>query len=197
MRDYDAARSEKRRQEKRKDPSEYASNYRVPPVTPARVPDCHPDRKHYGHGFCHACYQRAKRDGRLPATPAKCHPDKPALAKGLCHQCYAAKKYWNDPEKHKQMARDSHAAARKKLRDELVEAYGGVCACKNCPETNPAFLTLEHVNGDGRQHRAKVGSHSYADLRRRGWPQEGYTLLCWNCNAMTRGGRACPHEQKE
>lgn len=39
----------------------------------------------------------------------------------------------------------------------------------------------------------KIGSHVYADLRRRGWPQEGYRLLCWNCNAMTRYGRTCPH----
>ena len=32
-------------------------------------------------------------------------------------------------------------------------------------------------------------------LRRRGWPKDGYTLLCWNCNAMTRFGRTCPHEE--
>jgi hypothetical protein len=42
-----------------------------------------------------------------------------------------------------------------------------------------------------------VGSHAYADLRRRGWPQDGYTLLCWNCNAMTRGGKTCPHMEGE
>lgn len=76
----------------------------------------------------------------------------------------------------------------------MIEAYGGRCACRNCPETNTAFLTLEHVNGDGAEHRAKVGSHTYADLRRKGWPQDGYTLLCWNCNALKRYGRTCPHE---
>jgi len=86
---------------------------------------------------------------------------------------------------------------RKRNRDELIEAYGGQCACANCPETNSAFLTLEHINGGGKQHRAVVGRHAYADLRRRGWPKEGYTLLCWNCNAMTRFGRICPHEQQE
>src|SRR5260221_6067810 len=77
--------------------------------------------------------------------------------------------------------------------DELVAAYGGRCSCPRCPETNPAFLTLEHLNGAGKAHRAKVGSHAYTDLRRRGWPKDGYTLLCWNCNAMTRFGRTCPH----
>lgn len=116
------------------------------------------------------------------------------LARGLCHQCYANKRYWNDPEKYRQVARETQAESRKRCRDELVAAYGGQCACANCPETNSAFLTLDHINGDGRAHRMKMGSHTYADLRRRGWPQDGYRLLCWNCNAMTRGGRTCPHE---
>lgn len=77
----------------------------------------------------------------------------------------------------------------------MVAAYGGRCACRNCPETDPAFLTLDHVNGDGKEHRAIVGSHAYADLRRRGWPQDGFRLLCWNCNSMTRFAQVCPHER--
>lgn len=80
-----------------------------------------------------------------------------------------------------------------RIRAEMVEAYGSKCNCPLCPETNPAFLTLEHVNGDGRIHRART-RHIYEDLRKRGWPKEGFTLLCWNCNAMTRGGKTCPHE---
>ena len=86
---------------------------------------------------------------------------------------------------------------RAQRRAELVEAYGGRCACPRCPETNQAFLTLEHVNGDGKAHRLKVGSHTYADLRRKGFPRDGYTLLCWNCNAATRFGRPCPHMTSE
>lgn len=77
----------------------------------------------------------------------------------------------------------------------MVEAYGGRCVCVNCPETNPAFLTLDHVNGDGKAHRKKVGSHTYRDLKRQGWPKDGYRLLCWNCNAMIRFGDPCPHEE--
>jgi hypothetical protein len=117
------------------------------------------------------------------------------LAKGLCHQCYSREKYWDDPEKYREEARKRGAEKRKRVRDEMVEAYGGRCACPNCPEANSAFLTLDHVNGDGKAHRVAMGSHTYADLRRRGWPKDGYRLLCWNCNAMTRGGRICPHEE--
>lgn len=100
-----------------------------------------------------------------------------------------------DPEDARRLSRESQGRTRKRDRDQLVEAYGGKCACANCPEANPAFLTLEHTERNGQEHRAKVGSHSYADLRRRGFPKEGFTLLCWNCNAMTRFGKKCPHEE--
>jgi hypothetical protein len=181
----------RRKRQQRKDPSEYAPNYRRPPHEPARVPDCHPDRAHVALGLCRACYQK----DRPTRARAECHPDRPLVADGKCGMCLSRRRYWDDPEKHRDQSRRAQAEGRQHLRDQMVAAYGGQCSCPRCPETNPAFLTLEHVNGDGKAHRAKVGSHTYADLRRRRWPKEGYTLLCWNCNAMTRGGRTCPHEE--
>jgi len=188
---YDRERREAR---PRKDPNDYAPSYRVPPTKVARIPGCHPERKHCAVGMCGPCYQQARRTAG--PNNATCHPDRPVLARGLCHQCYRARRYWDDPEQHRQAARESQAGTRKRLRDALVEAYGGRCACTNCPETNPAFLTLDHINGDGKAHRMKLGSHTYADLRRQGWPKDGYRLLCWNCNAMTRFGRTCPHDEE-
>lgn len=194
-RDYNANRRPPRKRKSyyvRKDPSEYAPNFRKPAHKPARVPDCHPDRAHVALGLCRACYQR----DRAERPRATCeHSDRPAVADGKCNACYKLRAYWDSPEEARLKARESQGAIRKRVRDELVEAYGGKCACRNCPEANSAFLTLEHVNGDGKAHRMKMGSHTYADLRRRGFPQEGYTLLCWNCNAMTRNGRTCPHEE--
>lgn len=179
-----------RKKRKKKDPSEYSSNYRKPPFKPPRNADCHPDRPHVALGLCRACYQKDR-----PTRPrAECHPDRPLVADGKCGMCLSRKRYWDDPEKHRDQAREAHARGRKRLRDQMIEAYGGQCTCRNCPETNSTFLTLEHINGDGKQHRAEAGSHTYTDLRKRGWPQEGYTLLCWNCNAMTRGAQTCPHE---
>jgi hypothetical protein len=188
MRQYDAARS------KRKDPADYAENYRKPPRRgPGRKPDCHPDARHAAFGLCGACYQKE----RAERPRAACHPNRAMVANGLCRACYSKQRYWGDPEKYRQEQRERQGVMRRQVRNELVEAYGGQCACPNCPETNSAFLTLDHVNGDGRAHRLKMGSHTYADLRRQGWPQEGYRLLCWNCNAMTRGGKTCPHELEE
>lgn len=184
LKQYDAKRYP------RKDPSEYSPNYRKPPHATPRVPDCHPDREHWARGMCGPCYSQHRVNG----VKANCHPQRPHLAAGLCARCYAKRKYEHQPEEARLATNQYHREAAAKLRNEMVIAYGAQCACINCPETDQAFLTLDHINKDGKAHRAKVGSHSYADLRRRGWPQDGYRLLCWNCNAMTRFG-PCPHEE--
>lgn len=84
------------------------------------------------------------------------------------------------------------------LRREFIAAYGGQCAC--CGETEPLFLTLEHLNGDGREHRLRVGRNTtglLADLKHRGWPKDKYQLLCMNCNwAKGHCGGVCPHKRK-
>jgi len=76
----------------------------------------------------------------------------------------------------------------------MIRAYGGKCQC--CAEFVPQLLTLEHVEGDGARHRADVGRNAQAqlvDLKRRGWPKEGYTVLCFNCNIGKGTGTSCPH----
>lgn len=96
-----------------------------------------------------------------------------------------------DPSK-----RAASAALRKawhaRIKAEMFDAYGHKCAC--CGEAEIEFLTLEHTRGDGKAHRKAVGaSRVYFDLKKRGWPTEGYAILCMNCNFASRGGRTCPH----
>ena len=101
-----------------------------------------------------------------------------------------------NPELARQYCRDS----RTRIRSELIAAYGGRCVC--CGETAAAFLTLDHTNHDGKEHRAAFGGRGiatsfqvYSDLKRRGWPTDGFRLLCMNCNFATRFGAACPHDE--
>jgi hypothetical protein len=89
-------------------------------------------------------------------------------------------------------------------REEFIIEYGGKCSC--CGETDPDFLTLDHVYGGGNSSRkTKSGKivrkswEGYTWLRKQGWPKDEYRILCWNCNC----GRAkpgnfgvCPHEKK-
>lgn len=82
---------------------------------------------------------------------------------------------------------------RSSLKKEMIDAYGGRCSC--CGETAVEFMTLEHLNHDGKEHRKSFRSSqsTWADLRRRGWPKEGYTVMCMNCNWARRHGKECPH----
>jgi len=68
------------------------------------------------------------------------------------------------------------------LRSETFTAYGKVCAF--CGEGRQEFLCLDHVNGDGKLDREAhlFGVGLYRLLRRSGYPQGRYRVLCYNCN---------------
>lgn len=80
------------------------------------------------------------------------------------------------------------------VKDAVFQAYGGYrCAC--CGVTDPVFLAIDHIAGDGsddrRRLRTKGGMGQYWELKKRGFPP-GYQVLCHNCNwAKDHGG--CPH----
>ena len=75
-----------------------------------------------------------------------------------------------------------HASSALKL--DTIVAYGGRCTI--CDETRWEFLTIDHVNGGGSQHRASVSGNLYSWLMRQGWPKNGYRLLCANCNCSMK-----------
>ena len=80
------------------------------------------------------------------------------------------------------------------LRQEVFNAYGGpICNC--CGETIDRFLTLDHVNNDGKEHRKKVGDTSVMRwLKKNNFPP-GFQVLCFNCNFgkyLNNGN--CPHK---
>src|ERR1700680_25084 len=83
--------------------------------------------------------------------------------KNRCKNCYA-QRFW------------------KKARLNFYDAMGGKCEC--CGESDIRFLTLDHRNGDGGDHR-KGGLQSqqiYLLARREGYPKSKYAILCYNCN---------------
>lgn len=102
----------------------------------------------------------------------------------------------------RQQNRDKvNAQVRKGLRElrmAALAAYGGRCAC--CGEDTPEFLAIDHVNGDGAEHRKTLaksgrggaGTPTYRWLKRNGYP-EGFRVLCHNCNIAIGFYGACPH----
>lgn len=130
-----------------------------------RTPECHPDRKHRGHGFCAQCY-RGMVKVRLKLTSASCHPDRPIRAKGLCDACYnhqwrrtTARKgdretydgAWNDRkrEEHPWYFREMKMRVRyriyftKKMYEAMYAEQEGRCLI--CDEWQPV-LDVDHCH---------------------------------------------------
>lgn len=74
----------------------------------------------------------------------------------------------------------------------VVEAYGGGCAC--CGEKRIAFLTVEHIKKNGKEHRRQAGGNFYNYLVKNRFPKEDLSILCMNCNWAERKGTLCPHK---
>jgi len=96
-------------------------------------------------------------------------------------------------QRHREKINEVQRHRRKQIRTEFLAAYGGRCTC--CGEGVAEFLTLEHKNGGGAAHRAaRGGTGMFLELKSLGWPKNGFTILCWNCNYAVRDGKVCPHK---
>lgn len=144
----------------------------------------------------------------------RCGKKSPVANEKLCDECkqYFTQRRINAPETAKLKRQETHRLwksqnpdrvlekdkrYRNKLRQEAIEHYGGKCAC--CGETNIAFLTLDHIDGCGNQHRRSLfganvsGNAFYRKMRALGYPS-GLQVLCWNCNMAKAHYGICPHQ---
>ncbi len=116
--------------------------------------------------------------------------------------------YQRDPQKHaevKKHCRESAAERGKRLRLAAISHYSqGTMRCACCGEPELAFLTLDHINNDGAEHRRqlfgkKSRSYStralYSVLAKQGYPV-GLQVLCWNCNCAKDILGYCPHQKR-
>lgn len=69
-------------------------------------------------------------------------------------------------------------------KETVIKHYGGECEC--CGETDHDILTVDHINGDGAEHRKEVpASQIHSWLIKNNFPP-GFRLLCFNCNHKSR-----------
>ena len=95
-----------------------------------------------------------------------------------------------------QLAEDSKARWMDKIM--ALQAYGGQCTC--CGETEPVFLTFDHMVGGGSQHRRddpQARRNMGTWLIKHHYPG-GYRILCFNCHKAIQVGPKhlrgiCPH----
>lgn len=78
----------------------------------------------------------------------------------------------------------------------LLDHYGSRCTC--CGETEPLFLSVDHINNDGHKElwpngKRISGVHLYRRIVKAGYPAT-YQILCMNCNFGKRmNNGVCPH----
>lgn len=89
---------------------------------------------------------------------------------------------------------------RLKIKLDVLTYYSHgspVCAC--CGESILAFLTIDHIEGNGRKHIKALGINNgigFYQWLLKNHPT-GFQVLCYNCNCGRRiNGGICPHASK-
>ena len=160
----------------------------------------------YSNSYCKKCdaeYRRARRKAGYTPHPTKCRkcgagetPQLTVYDNGYCRNCwrtyqqtYRAK----NPDKVDKANRETQRAYNKRIRDEVLEAYGKKCIC--CGETHTEFLEIDHLNGDGALERKELsgGAALFRMIKSLGFPKDRYQILCGNCNGSFGHYGYCPH----
>lgn len=84
-----------------------------------------------------------------------------------------------------------HSEYRKRQRELVLSHYGNACIC--CGENKYEFLTIDHINGGGSEHKRQIKTSLYGWLIRSKYPS-GFQVLCYNCNSAKGVYGECPHK---
>ena len=71
--------------------------------------------------------------------------------------------------------------------------YGGRCVC--CGDNRIEMLTIEHIRYKGHNLIYCQTTTLMKELIRLNFP-EGYTVLCWGCNQLTKHDKPCTHSEE-
>ena len=132
------------------------------------------------------------------ATCPKCNkPDATFRPRqSQCNSChYEYVREWKRQNREKDRA--SKNKRNRRLRRELLEAYGHACEC--CGEGRFEFLALDHRHGGGEAERRRFCNRErfYKHIRDAGFPKDKYRLLCHNCNQSIGAYGYCPHQSEQ
>lgn len=163
---------------------------------------------------CNRCRKtnlERKQEAKLQGRCVDCH--KPAApGSSLCDHCNKIRKLrWHENKKdglcgcgrkleeEKKFkcckdCRNSITRRRQLLKLAAFNAYGGPkCAC--CGDDILEFLTIDHIENNGAEHRRAIRRegfvHLYQWLKNNKYPP-GYQVLCFNCNCGKRPDGTCP-----
>lgn len=145
-----------------------------------------------GLATCEDCGARKRANRKARESELKCNrcgATKTRKDIKICDECRQKSYFYSKKNADKIWAR-------------VRAAYGGFCKC--CGEDDPAFLTMDHINNDGAEHRREIGAlHNgryvkggvdfYRWVERNNFPSY-LQLLCFNCNCAKHRVGVCPHQ---
>jgi len=153
-------------------------------------------------GLCNVCKDcrselecRVRREKKSGSYTSRCRQPRLTENERTARQ-EKAKEYQREYRRNnRDRLREQKREYERSVRLDGIEAYGGKCSC--CGESTVEFLTLEHVNGRDDEPKRLTGYKAWARLKRLGWPQGDYTVLCFNCNCAKGIYGKCPHQLEE
>lgn len=170
----------------------------MPTDTTSTCANCNKQPALPGRRWCAGCAAYGRNAHRKfrsrPKEPGVCRradcTNMAATGRVSCDTCRRREREYESTIKDKKAF--AQRQLRRKLRVEVFEAYGGaVCCC--CGEEGYEFLTIDHVEGNGADHRRVIGNKEiYHWLKKNNYP-EGFRVLCMNCNFALGYHGYCPH----
>ncbi|WP_428323676.1 hypothetical protein [Nitrosopumilus sp.] len=89
-----------------------------------------------------------------------------------------------------------------KIKEKKILVFNhytnGKNQCQCCGENEFLFLSIDHIDNNGAEHRREIGKgySIYFWLVENDFP-EGFQVYCMNCNwGKARNGGICPHNNK-
>lgn len=142
----------------------------------------------YNDGLCGECGKNPYRQG-----------------KKSCESCSKKRRDRYEAYGDKETRRKQAEIIRHERRKRILEHYGGKCSC--CGEAEFIFLSIDHINGGGNEHRRQIGNNPDSRcgssstqfaiwIETNNYP-DTLQILCHNCNMGKHlNGGVCPHKSK-
>jgi len=176
----------------------------VPCTDRNRRLDSYRKRYHDRHhsGICSECdgpvkagRSRCINHLKLSALKTKKHTDS-LKRRGLCISCGIRPLVnKNHCDECRKISNEHKYRYRDKIINKVLDHYGRICSC--CGETNILFLTMDHLDGNGQNHRINSDIYRtlYTEFQKTGNWNTRISVVCYNCNCgKWRNGGICPHK---
>lgn len=99
----------------------------------------------------------------------------------VCVQVYNKGRYDKGLVPSSKYSREHHA----KLKIEVIKYYSPNMVCVVCGFSDIRALSIDHIKGDGAEHRKVMKGNIYPWLKKNYFPN-GFQVLCMNCQFIKR-----------